>query len=169
MFSVRQFSSNAQQSQDKRDNNLQDSRPSFGNTYVNNFIREEELANSQRKQAQANDLSLREGTAGGQSPAIQQQEVQGVTMFGDMSGVNDTSTPNHHLHMTPNESSIKQDLDQNESSLSLHRMGLHESADHTPTTYQSLPHATQKPESGVAAAEIAAHPIRAPLTTKHGQ
>ena len=46
VFSVRQFSSNAQQSQDKRDNNLQDSRPSFGNTYVNNFIREEELANS---------------------------------------------------------------------------------------------------------------------------
>ena len=60
-------------------------------------------------------------------------------MFGDMSGVNETSTPNHHLHMTPNESSIKQDHDPNESSLSLHRMGLHESAEHI-TTYQSVPH-----------------------------
>ena len=47
VFSVRQFSSSAQQSIEKKENsNLQDSRPSFGNTYVNNFIREEELAMS---------------------------------------------------------------------------------------------------------------------------
>ena len=42
-FSVRQFSSGQKQQHALlADNNLQDSRPSFGNSYVNNFIREEE-------------------------------------------------------------------------------------------------------------------------------
>ena len=44
VFSARQYDSNAQQSAsgEAGQQNLQDSRPSFGNSYVNNFIREEE-------------------------------------------------------------------------------------------------------------------------------
>ena len=69
-----------------------ESRPSFGNSYVNNFIREEEMQKSQQKHR------------------IEISKMESVAMFGE----------NATGQMTPQESSIKmQDIEQDESTLNL--------------------------------------------------
>lgn len=49
VFPVRQFNSSDQKSMDQKDSEQSSSRPSFGNAYVNNFIRDEQNNNSQKK------------------------------------------------------------------------------------------------------------------------